>query len=438
MAAQCRFRAFAKSSPRARRSDARSDFTISVDVVEPARARRGVLAVTGGYWAFTITDGALRMVVLLHFNALGFSPVEIAFLFVAYEAMGVLTNLIGGWVGTRTGLHRTLLAGLVLQVVVLASLTSLQTTWPRWWSVTFVMGLQALSGVAKDLTKMSAKTSVKELSGTGGLFRLVAMLTGSKNALKGVGFFVGAALLSAVGYGPALWLLAGLVAVAALGVVVVLQDGIAGASATTSLRSVLSPSSAINILSVARLFLFAGRDIWFVVAVPVFFADRLGWSETSIGAFMALWVIGYGIVQSFAPQLAPVIVGHRGDEVDAERRWALLLTIVTVVLAGLVTAGSPLEVTVVAGLIGFGVVFAVNSSLHSFLILAYSRADGAALDVGFYYSANAMGRLIGTILSGVGYMAGGLTLTLWVSAAFVAVAWVMSLRFPALDETVAR
>jgi len=248
--------------------------------------RRNYTLVTAGYWGFTLTDGALRMLVLLHFNALGYSPVAIAFLFLAYEAMGVATNLLGGWVGARHGLNQTLIAGLWLQVAVLATLSLQQASWPRVGSVVFVMGLQALSGVAKDLTKMSSKSAVKTVAGEGSLFRWVAILTGSKNALKGVGFFLGSALLAALGYRGALWAMAGGLAMVALTVMFALTDTLGQSKARVPLKSLLSKSVALNRLSSARFFLFAARDIWFVVAVPVFLANQLG--GRTVGAFVAV------------------------------------------------------------------------------------------------------------------------------------------------------
>lgn len=397
---------------------------------------RNYILVTGGYWAFTLTDGALRMLVLLHFNQLGYSPVAIAFLFLAYELMGVITNLLGGWVGSRTGLNRTLVAGLALQIVALSALTAERPSWARWVSVTFVMALQALSGVAKDLTKMSSKSAVKTVAGDGSLFRLVAILTGSKNALKGVGFFLGAALLSALGYRGALWAMAAGLAVAVILLVIFLNEDIGKAKRKAPLRSVLSKSTAVNRLSAARFFLFGARDIWFVVALPVFLADRLGWSNQGVGGFLAAWVIGYGVVQSAAPRLLTA-GGREPDEVRAARQWALALAAVSAAIAVLVAFDVATTVAIVGGLILFGVVFALNSSLHSFLILAYSSDDHVALDVGFYYSANAAGRLVGTLLSGLLYLWGGLPAALWGSAGFVALTWLLALRLPPLPEGVA-
>ncbi len=395
--------------------------------------------VTAGYWTFTLTDGALRMLVLLHFHELGYSPVSIAFLFLAYEFMGIVTNLLGGWVGSRTGLNRTLVAGLGLQIVALVALTQQQPRWREWASVAFVMTAQALSGVAKDLTKMSSKSAVKAVAGTGdgALFRLVAILTGSKNALKGVGFFLGAALLSSIGYRSALWSMAAMLAVAAIAVLVLLDEDIGRSKKKAPLRSIFSKSTAVNRLSAARFFLFGSRDIWFVVALPVFLDEHLGWSYKGIGGFLAVWVIGYGIVQSFAPKL----LQRRGrlvlDEIHAARQWAFVLIGVSAAIAIAVSLEIATTVAVVGGLVVFGVVFALNSSLHSFLILAYSDDDAVALDVGFYYSANAAGRLVGTLLSGLLYLWGGLEAALWGSAAFVAITWLLTLRLAPMPVSAA-
>ena len=396
---------------------------------------RNYALVTAGYWAFTLTDGALRMLVLLYFHELGYSAVAIAFLFLLYEFMGIVTNLIGGWVGARSGLNRTLLTGLGLQVVALVGLTFFDPSWVEWAGVAFVMGLQALSGVAKDLTKMSSKSAVKFIAGDGALFRLVAILTGSKNALKGAGFFLGAALLSWIGYDAALWSMAVMIAVVLIVISVMLDEDIGRAKRKPPLRSILAKSTAINRLSAARFFLFGSRDIWFVVALPIFLDDVLGWSYEGIGAFLAAWVIGYGIVQSFAPRVLRRSIASVDAEIGAARTWAFLLGIVSAAMSVGVAADVAVTAVVVGGLIVFGVVFAINSSLHSYLILAYSDGDDVSLDVGFYYSANAAGRLVGTLLSGVLYLRGGLEAALWGSTVFVAVTWLLTLRLPALTAS---
>ncbi|MEM7142508.1 MAG: organoarsenical effux MFS transporter ArsJ [Actinomycetota bacterium] len=389
---------------------------------------RNYILVTAGYWAFTITDGALRMLVLLYFHDLGYSPVSIAFLFLLYEFMGIVTNLVGGWVGARSGLNRTLLVGLSLQIVALSALTFHDESWPEVAAVGFVMGFQALSGVAKDLTKMSSKSAVKFVAGEGALFRLVAILTGSKNALKGLGFFVGAALLSWIGYDAALWSMAGFIAVALIAVGLLLDEDIGKAKKKPPLKSILSKSTAINRLSAARFFLFASRDIWFVVALPVFLDEVFGWSHEGIGGFLAAWVIGYGVIQSAAPRLLGGAAGDLRREIAAARTWAFGLLAVSAAMALLVSLDVAVTTTVVGGLIIFGVVFAMNSSLHSYLILAYSDGDDVSMDVGFYYSANATGRLVGTLLSGALYLWGGLDAALWGSAGFVALTWLLTLR----------
>ena len=396
---------------------------------------RNYALVTAGYWTFTLTDGALRMLVLLHFNDLGYSAVAIAFLFLAYEFMGILTNLLGGWVGSRRGLNRTLVAGLILQIVALMALSAESSSWERWLSVAFVMAMQALSGVAKDLTKMSSKSAVKTVVGDGSLFRLVAILTGSKNALKGVGFFLGAVLLAWLGYDGALWVMSGALAVMVVVLLVFLNEDIGKSKKKPPLRSVLSKSTAINRLSVARFFLFGSRDIWFVVALPVFLSDVLGWSDRTVGAFLALWVIGYGIVQSSAPRIL-TLRKTAVDEVRSAREWAFVLAVVAATIASLVAFDVAVKIAIVAGLIVFGVVFAMNSSLHSFLVLAFSDDDEVALDVGFYYSANAAGRLVGTLLSGLLYLWGGLALAMWGATAFVVLTWLFALRLPPMPQGV--
>ena len=392
---------------------------------------RNYVLVTAGYWTFTLTDGALRMLVLLHFHDLGYSPVSIAFLFLLYEFMGIVTNLIGGWVGARSGLNRTLLTGLGLQVVALAALTFHSASWAEWLSVCFVMAAQAVSGVAKDLTKMSSKSAVKFIAGDGALFRLVAMLTGSKNALKGVGFFVGAALLAWIGYDAALWTMAAAIAVALVLVAALLDEDIGRAKESPPLRTVLSPSQAVNRLSVARFFLFGSRDIWFVVALPIFLDESLGWSYEAIGGFLAAWVIGYGVVQSVAPRVLRTS-GDPNREIAAVRTWAFVLAVLSGAIAIAVVPDATRTTAIIGGLILFGVVFALNSSLHSYLILAYSEREEVSVDVGFYYSANASGRLVGTLLSGLLYLVGGLDAAMWGSAGFVAIAWLLTLRLPAI------
>jgi predicted MFS family arabinose efflux permease len=394
---------------------------------------RNYVLVTAAYWAFTLTDGALRMLVLLHFYRLGYGSVELAFLFVFYEFFGVVTNLVGGWIAARLGLRVTLLAGLGLQVIALVMLAFLDPGWSRWVSVAFVMGAQALSGIAKDLTKMSAKSAIKVLVPEGAdstLFKWVAILTGSKNALKGVGFFVGSVLLDALGFRGSLYAMAAGILVTFLGCVATLPRELGKAKQKAPFSQILSKNRAINVLSAARFFLFGARDVWFVVGVPVFLATRFGWGFMKVGGFLAAWVIGYGIVQSFAPLLLRRFTGGRPPQGRSAAVLAFMLAaVITAVTLGVARDFQP-ELVVVGGLGLFGVVFAVSSSVHSYLILAYSEGDKVALNVGFYYMANAGGRLAGTVLSGVMYQQTGLVGCLAMSAAFAVAAAGLALYLP--------
>jgi predicted MFS family arabinose efflux permease len=389
---------------------------------------RQYLVVTGNYWAFTLTDGALRMLVVLHFHELGYSPLQVAMLFLFYEIFGVVTNLVGGWLGARIGLNRTMNIGLALQVLALAMLA-----FPAaWLTVPWVMGAQALSGIAKDLNKMSAKSSVKALvpaDQAGSLYRWVAALTGSKNALKGAGFFLGGALLTVFGFTAAVAGMAGALLLVWLLSLVLLRRDLGKAKNKPKFRDILSKSAAVNRLSAARLFLFGARDVWFVVALPVFLATKLGWDFWAIGGFLAAWLIGYGAVQS----VAPWVTGKRNGRVPDGRSaflWALVLAAIPAAIAVALAAGFDAQTVLVGGLALFGVLFAINSSLHSFLIVSYAAEDGVSLDVGFYYMANALGRLLGTVLSGWVYQTAGLGACLWISALFVAVAAGISLCLP--------
>jgi hypothetical protein len=422
---------------------------------------RNYLTVTAGYWAFTITDGAIRMLVVLYFHQLGYSPFEVAMLFLFYEVFGIVTNLVGGWLGARIGLNLTMHIGMALQVAALLMLTVPDA----WLSVVYVMAAQALSGIAKDLNKMSAKATVKTLTGGGPageskLFKYVAVLTGSKNALKGAGFFVGAALLQWIGFRGALFVLAGGLFLVLVVTALLLPSGVGKLKSKAKFTQVFSNTPAINWLSAARFFLFGARDVWFVVALPVFLYDVLGWSFTEVGGFLALWVIGYGFVQAAAPGLLRRGRSGTGPGGGTARAWALVLALIpalialgmvhgptqTPALAAQLAAASGLDfgwlaqasaaevqgAVLIAGLVLFGVVFAINSAVHSYLILAYSDFEKVSMNVGFYYMANAGGRLAGTVLSGLIYQTQGLTGCLWWSAGFVLAAFVLSLRLPAV------
>ncbi|TCP61695.1 MFS transporter [Rhodovulum bhavnagarense] len=400
------------------------------------------IAVTAAYWAFMLTDGALRMLVLLHFHTLGFSPIQLAYLFVLYEIAGMVTNLSAGWLAARFGLTSTLYAGLGIQVAALVALAFLNPDWAIGLSVAYVMAVQGASGVAKDLAKMSSKSAVKLLAPKedGGLFRWVAVLTGSKNAVKGVGFLLGAALLATLGFTWAVLVMAAVLAVILVAVLVAMPPGLPRGRKGAKFSEVFSKSANVNWLSAARVFLFGARDVWFVVGIPIYFYAVLSdGSEAGnraafflIGSFMAVWIILYGVVQANAPRLLRAKSRPEAELVGAARRWALMLLAVPAALSlatFLADGRAPwLTVMLVAGLLAFGAIFAVNSALHSYLILAFTREERVTMDVGFYYMANAGGRLIGTVLSGLTYQVGGLALTLGTAAAMVAVSALASGR----------
>lgn len=390
------------------------------------------MAVTAAYWAFMLTDGALRMLVLLHFNALGFSPVQLAYLFVFYEIAGVVTNLSAGWIAARFGLTSTLYAGLSLQVVALIALAQLDPAWSVAASVLFVMCVQGLSGVAKDLAKMSSKSAVKLLAPEGdGLFRWVALLTGSKNAVKGFGFLLGAGALALFGFVPSVLGMALVLGAILLAVVLRMPPGLPVGRKGAKFAEVVSRNPRVNWLSVARVFLFGARDVWFVVGIPIYFYGVLsdGTPEGQraaffmIGVFMAIWVILYGVVQARAPAILRSVARSEPELAASAKFWVGTLFVVPAGLAiAALLAGGPtlwLTVSVVVGLLIFGVLFAINSSLHSYLILAFTSAERVTMDVGFYYMANAVGRLIGTLLSGLTYQIGGLPLCLGTAAGLI-------------------
>ncbi|MDC4168374.1 organoarsenical effux MFS transporter ArsJ [Photobacterium damselae] len=393
----------------------------------PANVRQYML-VTFNYWNFTVTDGALRMLVVLYFHQLGYSPLEIASLFLFYEFFGVITNLIGGWLGAKLGLNRTMNIGLALQIIALSMLavpTDMLT-------VIWVMLAQAISGIAKDLNKMSAKSAIKTLvpSGEqGALYKWIAILTGSKNALKGAGFFLGGFLLSWLGFSGAVIAMAGVLLAVFILSLCYLKGDLGKAKQKVKFSQIFSKSPSVNILSAARMFLFGARDVWFVIALPIYLGQVFGWDHLWVGGFLALWIIGYGIVQTLAPKVTGKAQGKTPDG-RAAMGWAGLLATVTALIALLVTFGLSPQITIVLGLMIFGAIFAVNSSLHSYLIVSYAKEDGVSLDVGFYYMANAMGRLMGTLLSGWVYQTQGFVACLWVSVAFLVLTTIISVWLP--------
>lgn len=393
------------------------------------KAIKQYLIVTGSYWAFTLTDGALRMLVLLHFHQLGFSPLALALLFVFYEIFGVVTNLVGGWLGAKIGLNKTMQIGLLLQVIALLMLTIP----PEYLSILWVMFAQALSGIAKDLNKMSAKSSIKSLvpqDQQGRLFRWVALLTGSKNTLKGVGFFLGAFLLSTLGFRVTLGVMALFLAVVAMFSIILLNEDIGKVKHKIKFKTLFAKNASLNYLSAARLTLFAARDVWFVVALPVYLSSEFSWSFHTIGIFMALWIILYGVVQANTPKISNTFSkstsvtqsnenSHVKASVNSVTKWGGVLSIICLLIPIFLNTGISEQIVIVIGLLSFGFVFAINSSLHSYLIIACANEDGVSLDVGFYYMANALGRLLGTVLSGWVFQLYGFGICLVFSAVLV-------------------
>ena len=393
---------------------------------------RNYILVTAAYWADTLADGASRVLVLFFFYNLGYTPFQLATIFVFYELFGIITNLVGGWLAARFGLKFTLFSGLGVQIVALLMLVLAPEA---WLVVPYVMASQALSGIAKDLTKMSSKSAVKLVvneGDEGALFRWVSILTGSKNALKGVGFFLGGVLLTLVGFQTAMLILAAIVLTALIATSTMMHGGLGTVNAKAKFRHMFSQNRAVNVLAAARIFLFASRDVWFVVGLPVFLRTVLGWSFWEVGGFLAIWVIGYGAVQASAPKFVRrrAAEGHGEPDGRTAALIAFVLAFFPAAIAIALSSGVDQTFAIVVGLAAFGVIFAFNSAVHSYLILSYSRGDKVAMNVGFYYMANAAGRLIGTLLSGLLYQWQGLTACLWASVIFVIAAGLLSLMLP--------
>ena len=199
----------------------------------------------------------------------------------------------------------------------------------------------------------------------------------------------------------------------------------------------LSNSTGINRLSLARLALFAARDVWFVVSVPIFLASVLGWSFAQVGGVHG--AMGHRLwrrAECFSPVAREDLTGGQapgpglastlgprprcGHRPDPDRACDSQL---------------PPAWTMLGGLGLFGIVFALNSSVHSYLVLAYSEADRVSLSVGFYYMANAAGRLLGTLLSGVLYQWAGVSGSLWGAVALAGLAGTVALWLPPVDSS---
>ncbi len=404
--------------------------------------------VTANYWAFTLTDGALRLLVVGHFHELGYTTLQIALLFLFYEFFGIITNLYGGWIGARYGLRLTLWIGTILQIFALFMLIPVKADWPVIFSVVYVMVAQAVSGIAKDLNKMSAKSAVKTVvpetnngndTGQKQLFKWVAILTGSKNALKGVGFFLGGLLYKLFGFNNAVGIMGFGLCLAFL-LTLILPGEIGKMKTKPAFNDLFSKSEAINILSAARFFLFGARDVWFVVALPVFLDMAFGWDYMEIGLFLGAWVIGYGIVQAFAPAIRKMWGQKESPDRKAIQFWSAVLMVIPSLIGIALWRESSPSIAIILGLTIFGFVFAMNSSTHSYMILAYSDNEKVSLNVGFYYMANAAGRLVGTLLSGLLFMIGknasiGLQYCLYFSSLLIFLSWISSLKLPSFKQS---
>ena len=396
-------------------------------------ALRNYAVVTACYWSFTLSDGALRMLVLLHFYHQGFTPLTLALLFLLYEAAGIAANLGGGWLATHFGISRMLTTGLGLQICGILLLSALEPGSSQQMSVAWVVFAQGVAGVAKDLTKTASKSAIKStaVGGTGQLFRWVAWFTGSKNTMKGIGFFIGGLLLETLGFRPALWLMAAVLAVALVGGMASLPRELGKAKASKSFRELFAKTRAINLMAMARIFLFGSRDVWFVVGLPVFLYGQ-HWRFLEVASFLAVWTIGYGLIQALTPSMVRRSSDGLSTEVPAALRWGMVLVVIPAVLA-LALGNAPLnrpDILITVGLCVFGCVFAVVSALHSYLVLAYAGTGKAAEDVGFYYAANAAGRFIGIVLSGVLTQAGGLEKCLWAAALMLSVCLLITASLP--------
>jgi MFS family permease len=419
-----------------------------------SHALRPFVIISSSYLLFTITDGAIRMIVLLHAYNKSFSALEVSITFTLYELAGVFTNLAAGFMGAKWGIKLTLISGLSLQLLSYGLLFAWQDDWTKRESIIFVTVAQMFAGIAKDLTKLGGKTVTKlvtpEQKETH-LFKLVSLITGWKNSLKGVGYFLGSALLS-VSYELALGFMMGLVVLAMPWAILGLDKSLGTAKKrNASWKEVFNlENRRLNILSLARLFLFASRDFWFEVPLPFFlrspscdglgtsscllnencgngavcgesgFCENinpgggcggLGLNRVVVGAFLGGYIILYGQVQAWTPQLVTGPLKQTPPNKLTEVFWGLINCIPTLVMAIVMTwapafeAGDTAAMTIwlIVVIVTFAIIFAINSSIHSFLVVNYASKDKVAVSVGFYYMSNAIGRLLGTLGSGILY-----------------------------------
>ena len=375
------------------------------------------------------------MIVLLHFFHLGYSPFILALLFLLYEFVGIFSNLTGGWLTSKFGIKRIILFGFSLQIIGILSLSFVDNSWNLFLSLIWIIVFQGICGIAKDLTKTASKSAIKVSSETdskGNLFKLVSWFTGSKNSIKGIGFFLGGFLIQLMDFKLALWFLLLLLLLGFIIISFFIPKTFGIFKPSKRITELLSKSSPINFLSLSRVFMFGSRDIWFVVGLPVFLYSQ-NWSFWMVGSFLAIWTIGYGLIQG----LTPLIINRSSDgiskEVMASKFWVFILTIISGILfVELFFNFLNIEklILITAFLIIFGIVFAINSSLHSYLILAFSSSSKTTEDIGFYYAANAVGRFFGTLLSGLLYQFGSIELCLFGTFIFLVVCLFFTMYLP--------
>ena len=254
--------------------------------------------------------------------------------------------------------------------------------------------------------------------------------------MKGSGFILGAMLLAAFGFVSSVLTMAVILFVILLGVLFYMPSGLPAGRKDAKFSEVFSGNRNINWLSASRLFLFGARDVWFVVGVPIYFYAVISDGSDDgnrdafflVGTFMAVWTIFYGIIQGWTPRILKVTSQMDTEILAQAKRWVGLLIVVPLLLAALVwlvpEPSRTLTSVIVLGLLVFGGIFAVNSSLHSFLILSFTDAKRVTMDVGFYYMSNAAGRLLGTVLSGFTYQVGGLPMCLCAATVMIGLSWI--------------
>jgi MFS family permease len=413
------------------------------------RAIKPFVVISASYLLFTVTDGGIRTIVLFNAFQRKFSAFEVSIMFVLYELAGTFTNFLAGIAGARWGLKATMLAGLFLQLGGIGMLFGWSEKFTKEQAIIFVTIAQMLSGISKDLVKLGGKAVTKLVtpdSKQGVLYKRVSMITGLKNSLKGVGYFLGGALVQWSYFG-ALGVMMGIVLLAIPWPALGLESGL-GRTRRENItwRSVFKKNHNIQALSAARFFLFASRDAWFDVPLPFYLRSKegFGWERAAAAALLGAWIILYGQVQSWTPQLVAKPLKQFPANKYHAALWAGINAVIPLVLgcflqfsdifrAHDVRAMMPI---LLVGVFVFAIIFAINSSIHSYLAVKYSEGDKIAVDIGFYYMSNSAGRLFGTLVGGalfefVGNYTNGFAACFWFSLCLTVVAAAIT---PALKD----